>query len=101
MSQVHVTPFPNPAYIEIGRMGQQFVNFDFVIENPGEDPIELAEITIEVFDTEHQLVARKFLDGNGSSPNLLTIPQREIAPQQAQLLFNPFHTFDADRKSVV
>ncbi|MEO7155992.1 MAG: M23 family metallopeptidase [Vicinamibacterales bacterium] len=90
---VKVTVKPEPAYIE-RRDGAQSVNFDFALENLSASPLVLSRIEVSASDKSDKLIARKFLDGNGSSPNILTIPNREIPSHGAVLVFNPFPQFD-------
>ncbi len=92
---VRISVRPQPAYIEQSASAQ-LLNFDFAVENLTSDTLELAEIKLSAFDHTGHLVARKFLDGNGTRPNILTIPNRVLTAQSALLIFNPFYTFAPD-----
>lgn len=84
-----------PESPQIERRDGQALNFDFVIENPTTDTLELTRIELTVKDRAGALVLRRFLDNNGFSPSILTIPERRWQPGASRLVFNPFHTFAA------
>jgi hypothetical protein len=43
-----------------------------------------------------KLEVQRHFDGSGFSPNILLIPNREIAAKQTVLVFNPFFAFEPD-----
>ncbi|HEX6082894.1 MAG TPA: M23 family metallopeptidase [Thermoanaerobaculia bacterium] len=87
---VTLTVSPDPVYIE--REGaHQSINCDLIIAGADEPP---DEVHVSVYDKSGALVLRRFVDGNGTRPSIRTIDVREAAPRM--LVFNPFHTFDAD-----
>ncbi len=90
-TRLKVQPSPAVQYIE--RREGQALNFDFVVENTGNDPLTLNAVEVTVRDAKVGLVLRRFVDGNGFSPRILTIPNRVWAPGEKKLFFNPFSTF--------
>src|SRR5688500_550496 len=92
-SQSSVTVLAAPAQPLIERRDGQALNFDFVIENGSADTLDLIGIELTVRDRASAIILRRFLDNNGFSPSILTVPQRKWAPGDKRLVFNPFHTF--------
>jgi hypothetical protein len=90
-----VTAHPAPAYVELTDGGQA-LNCDLLVENPGGVARTLQKIEVTVLDRKGALTYRRFLDGNGVSPSILTIPNREVPPSGRVLLLNPLHTFPRD-----
>jgi hypothetical protein len=90
---VRVSAKPQQIYIEKGATGQ-YLNFDFVVENLTDDILFLASVEVSVLDGKDRLILRKFVDGNGSSPSIETIPNRALESKKPVLIFNPFHSFD-------
>ena len=88
-----VTVRTAPAEPHIERRDGQALNFDLVIENGGTDTLHLMKIEVTVHDREGAIVSRRFLDSNGFSPSIHTIPDRTWLPGSARLVFNPFHSF--------
>lgn len=84
---------PNAPRIE--QRDGQALNFDFVIDNTSRDTLELVGIELTVKDKMGAIVLRRFLDNNGFSPSILTVPERTWQPGEQHLVFNPFHTFGA------
>jgi hypothetical protein len=87
-----------PAVPQIERRDGQALNFDFIIHNSGTDTLELTKVEVTVRDRAGALVLRRFLDNNGFSPSILTIPERRWLPGSDRLVFNPFHTFAAGQE---
>jgi murein DD-endopeptidase MepM/ murein hydrolase activator NlpD len=92
---VKIAVKPQPFYIE-RRGSRQLLNFDFRVENSGKETLLIQRIELTVFDKQGRLIQRKFLDDNGTRPNIQTIANREIEAGKAQLIFNPFYDFEAD-----
>lgn len=85
---------PDPVYIE--REGaHQSINCDLILSG-AEAPAAIDEIHVSVYDKSGALVLRRFVDGNGTRPSIRTIDASEVAAGAQVLVFNPFHTFDAD-----
>lgn len=91
--KIEVRP-PTP-YIE-EKASWRALNFDFVVQNTTERPLRLEEITVSAFDGRGGLASRKILNTNGASPSILTIPVRLIPPRDWIVVFNPFHTWEAE-----
>jgi murein DD-endopeptidase MepM/ murein hydrolase activator NlpD len=92
---IRVSALPAPAYIEKSD-GAQLVNCDFLIDNGTSNAWQLAEIQVSVRDGKGALSWRKLLNGNGVSPSILTIPNREVPAHQQILLLNPLFAFPRD-----
>jgi hypothetical protein len=88
-----VTAQPQQNFIERDAAGQ-YLNFDFVIENLKDDPLQISRIEVSVYDDQNKLAFRRAMDSGGFSPSVRTIPNREIAGKQSGLVFNPFPTFE-------
>lgn len=86
---------PQPAYVEL-TTGAQLVNCDLVIENGTATDLRLDKIEVSVLDGKGALAWRKFLDGNGISPSITTIPNRDVGARQRVLLLNPLWAFPRD-----
>jgi murein DD-endopeptidase MepM/ murein hydrolase activator NlpD len=91
---VTITARPDPIYIEKDAAGQ-YLNFDFVVENLTDEVLLVSGIEVSVFDGKGQMILRKFVDGNGTSPSILTVSNRELEPKKSTLIFNPFYAFAA------
>ncbi len=89
---IAVTILPAPAYIEVADHAQ-LVNCDLIVKNSSPVAFTLGEIEVSVFDRAGTLVFRKFVSGNGVSPALHTVPDRELAGGAQALILNPLHTF--------
>lgn len=92
---ITTTVEPRPAYIEQTATAQ-LVNFDLIIENSTDEPLDVDEVQVSVYDRAGKLQLRKFVDGNGSRPSIRTIDVAEVPAKGKALLFNPFDRFDRD-----
>lgn len=91
---VTLTVRPDPVYIE--REGaHQSINCDLLLSG-ADKPLEIDEIHVSVYDRSGALVQKRFVDGNGTRPSIRTIDASQLAAGAHLLVFNPFHTFDAD-----
>jgi hypothetical protein len=90
---VKVTVKPDPVYIERSEYGRH-LSFDFLLENRTEQELLLTSVEVSVFDASGRLLRRDFIDGF-SRVSLELIPRRVLRPNQASLIFNPFHSFAA------
>ncbi|MEJ7598567.1 MAG: M23 family metallopeptidase [Kofleriaceae bacterium] len=86
---------PSPVHIE-RTDGAQLVNCDLIVTNASAVTFTLSELEVAVFDRANKLVFRKFISGNGVSPSILTVPNRELAGGKRVLVINPLHTFPLD-----
>lgn len=86
---------PSPVYIELTTKGQA-VNFDLIVENPGNMPWTLRAIEVSVMDRAGQPVFRQLVNDNGNSPGIELVNNREVAPGARLLIFNPLFAFAPD-----
>jgi murein DD-endopeptidase MepM/ murein hydrolase activator NlpD len=92
---VRITAQPAAVWIEMGDAAQT-LNFDFVVENLGANPVGIDSIELAAFDAAGRPLVRRFIDSNGFAPSIETMPGRVVAPGKKILVFNPFHTFRPD-----
>lgn len=92
---VKVTVEPRPAYIERSSSGQ-LVNFDLILDNTTDEPLDVDEVQLSVHDHAGKLVLRRQIDGNGTRPSVRTIDIAEVPAKGKAMLFNPFDRFDRD-----
>src|SRR5262249_25649022 len=90
---VKVTVQPDPVYFERSETGQH-LNFDFLLENRTDGEVLLTGVELAAFDDRGQLVRRDFVN-RFSRVSLELTPRRALRPNQAALVFNPFHSFAA------
>src|SRR5690349_12510 len=65
-------------------------NFDILVQNDESAALTLEHLRVDFLDAQGGLLLRKEISGNGSSPNLLMIPNRKLEPGEEHLYFNPF-----------
>jgi hypothetical protein len=92
---VTVRASPPTVFIEADAHAQS-LNFDLIVENTSDEPLDLDEVQLSVFDRAGKLVLRRFIDGNGTRPSIRTADAGAIAPKASALIFNPFHRFEPD-----
>jgi hypothetical protein len=93
---VRVSIFPEEPYLE-RALGGQRLHLDLVVENRLKKPLHIARIELRILDRDGQLTQRKFIERfNGTG--ILTIPWREVEPDQVLVVFNPFFFFEPWRK---
>lgn len=86
---------PTDIYIEKGE-GAQYINFEFLIQNAGNDTLTIESIALSVRNKNGQLTLKKFINGNGVVPGISTIANRILSGQSQLTVFNPFHTFESE-----
>ncbi len=91
-SSLGVQVHPSKAWIEKGEHNQ-FLNFDFLVQNNSSDTLTLSKITVFVYDRKGRLIQAQFLDNNGTAPSIETLVRRMFAPGTARIIFNPFSSF--------
>jgi hypothetical protein len=79
-----VEPIAEPT-----ELGQAF-NFDIRVRNDEGAALTLEYLRIDFLDAQGGLLLRKEINGNGTSPSLLTLPNRKLEPGEEKLYFNPF-----------
>ncbi len=92
---IAVQILPRPAYVELADHAQ-LVNCDLQLTNATGVGWRLDEIEVTVRDRSGAIAWRKFLSGNGVSPSITTVPNRELAAGAEQLLLNPLPAFPRD-----
>jgi hypothetical protein len=92
---IHVRVLPATVFVEHTDAGT-LLNCDLVVRNASSSTFALAQIEASVYDRAGALVFRKFVSGNGVSPAITTVPEREIGPGTERLIMNPLHTFPRD-----
>jgi hypothetical protein len=90
-----LTVRPAPAYIE-RTDGGQILNADLVITNPAPAVRKIIRLQVTVHDASGAIGYRRFIDGNGVSPAILTVPNREVPANGTTLLLNPMPVFPND-----
>ena len=95
LAAITITVEPRPAYIEQSATSQ-FVNFDLIVENSTDEPLDVDEVQVSVHDRAGKLVLRKFVDGTGTRPSIRTVDVAAVPAKGTALLFNPFDRFDHD-----
>lgn len=80
---------PAEPVAEPTELGQAF-NFDIRVRNDESAALTLEYLKIDFLDAQGGLLLRKEVNGNGTSPSLLTIPNRKLEPGEEKLYFNPF-----------
>lgn len=88
-----ITVIPNDVYIEKGR-GSQYLNFDFLLENPTNKKLEINTIQVSLFDKEDKLILRKLVNKNGMPGSIYTLSNIKLKPNGTLCIFNPFYFFD-------
>ncbi len=83
---------PDRPFIE-KRQGQQFVNFDLLIQNQGPQTYNLVAIKLFVFDRSGQLELQRELNENGKPPALDMVGERQLPPGNVIDVFQPFYAF--------
>jgi hypothetical protein len=88
---VKVTVKPETVYIERSETGQH-LNFDLLLENRTDRDLLLTGVELSAFDDRGRLARREFVN-RFSRVSLELSPGRAVRPQQAAVVFNPFHSF--------
>lgn len=94
---VTLTAHPARPFAEIDGHGVQ-VDGDFIVENKGDEPLGIDEVTVEVRDPEGRLVQRKEWNSNGVAPSIRMLHATEVAAHGRVMLFNPMPRVPADVK---
>ncbi len=94
-SAITVEVLPEPSYVEVTD-GAQVLNCDLLVANASRMTWTLSMIEVSVFDGGGVLGWRRFLDGNGVSPGITIVPNRELPACTRVLVLNPLHSFPLD-----
>ncbi len=92
---ITATVSPRQPYIELSRH-EKYLNFDLILQNHNGKNLRLNRVQISIFDERDQLVLRKFVDGNGVAPGLLTLGKLDLSDGETIDTFNPFYQFSED-----
>lgn len=90
---VTIRPIPATPLIEQTKTGQA-INFDLLLENPTDAPLEITELEATVLGESDTLVTQRRLMENGDS--IATLPNRTIPARGKLVVFNPFADFDRE-----
>lgn len=80
---------PTEPLAEPTELGLAY-HFDIRVQNDESAALTLEHMRVDFLDAQGALLLRKEISGNGSSPNLLMIPNRKLEPGEEHLYFNPF-----------
>ena len=94
-AEVGLSARPEAVLIEEGASARS-LNFDLLVRNGTDVPLDIDEVAVSVYDRSGALVLRRFVDGNGTRPSIRTIDVAEVPAGGTALVFNPFHRFDRD-----
>lgn len=86
---------PERPYLEPLIAGSG-ANFDILVRNDGDKPLEVAELRVHVLDTAGHEVLERRVDGNGVAPSVQALAFAPLKPGEARLVFNPFPVIPAD-----
>lgn len=89
---IEVAVVPELPFIG-NRQGQQLVNFDLLLKNPGPESYNLVAIKLSVFDSSRHLELKRELNENGSPPALDMIAERTLHRGEVTDVFQPFYAF--------
>ena len=81
---IRVEPRPSIPHAE-QRGATWLLNHDFVLRNDTGDTVTVSMVEVEARDAKGALLARRFLDDNGTSPSIETLGPRRIAPHDSLL----------------
>ena len=93
-SMVTVRSAPEYPIVEV-REGNQFLNFDMVVQNASRLTLRISQIELSVYDPAHQLVLRKSINTDAFAPSIAVIGKPILAPAETLNVFNPFSEFES------
>jgi len=80
---------PDTVYREM-RGPNLRLNFDIELENEGPEAVKINYIEMRLFDSDEQIVTRRYMGSNGLPGPISMLPSNEIPPNGKLYLFNPF-----------
>lgn len=86
---------PERPYLE-PTAGGTSANFDILVRNDGDKPLEVGQLTVQFLDSSGHAVLERRVDGNGVAASVKTLAFAPLKPGEARLLFNPFPSIPAD-----
>ena len=91
-NNIKITVKPDKVYFEKDK-GNQYLNFDFLIENKSNRSVLLNAVELSVFDENNKL-AKRDLVNLYSRESLELINGKPIESNRLKLIYNPFPVFD-------
>jgi Peptidase family M23 len=91
---VTVRSAPEHPIIEV-RDGNQFLNFDMVVQNASRLTLRISQVELSVYDSAHQLALRKSINTDAFAPSITVIGKQTLAPGETLDVFNPFSEFES------
>jgi len=88
-----ISLLPQTPLIEHAKTAQ-VLNFDFILDNPGDTKLEIVEVEVDVLGANDALIVQRRVGENGLS--VTTIPNRFIEPHGKLVVFNPIYSFEPD-----
>jgi murein DD-endopeptidase MepM/ murein hydrolase activator NlpD len=86
---------PERPWLEPNAAGPS-ANFDILIRNDGDKPLEVSELRVYWLDGSGRAVMERRVDGNGVAPSIKALAFAPLKPGEARLAFNPFPVIPAD-----
>lgn len=86
---------PERPFLEPTSAGAS-ANFDILVRNDGDRPMEISELRIYLIDPSGREVLERRVDGNGVAPSIKSLASAPLKPGEARLVFNPFPVIPVD-----
>ncbi|WP_454715156.1 M23 family metallopeptidase [Caulobacter segnis] len=86
---------PEQPYLEATAAGPS-ANFDILVRNDGDEPMEVGQLTIHIADASGREVLERRVDGNSVAASVKTLALAPLKTGEARLMFNPFPVIPAD-----
>jgi hypothetical protein len=93
-SGVNIRSAPEHPIVE-AREGNQFLNFDMVVQNTSRSTLRISQIELSVYDSAHLLVLQKSINTDAFAPSIAVIGKEILAPGETLDVFNPFSEFES------
>ncbi len=93
--QVLIKSEPASPLVE-HRNSDQFLNFDFALQNTSPDTLRLHELIVRVFDSAGKIVLEKTVNSDGLRPGIDLVSNTVFKPSETENIFNPFFRFASD-----
>ncbi len=89
---ITISVLPDTVLI-VPEGNSQTLNFDFVVQNNGQQPLAFESIRMAVFDDKGTFLTAREINTMGMAPSILTLPHSRIEPGKSVVAFNPFYEF--------
>ena len=93
-SGVNIRSAPEHPIVEV-REGNQFLNFDMIVQNTSRSTLRISQIELSVYDSAHLLVLQKSINTDAFAPSIAVIGKEILAPGETLDVFNPFSEFES------